>query len=1415
VLILEGEDKVMSLKSLKKKRKMASYVLASALVLSNLGFVAPASAATPTQGAQKNYAPLIEKFKQHLKLTDGKKKELKSKIKANFKATDKVRVIVEIDGQTPVEQATKQGKLYKDLPETTKASLASKISSQQKTVKDKIKAKGVKLTYKNHFSTAFNGFSGEMTYGDLSKLEEVEGVKHVYLAHEYKRPLEEPTMKNSKSYIQTSATWADAGLKGEGMVVSVIDTGVDPSHKDFVLTDATKEGLTKNEVDSLVKQKGLKGKFFTDKVPYGYNYFDQNDTILDKGPDTGMHGMHVAGTVAANGDEENGGVKGVAPESQLLAMKVFSNDPLFPSTWSDVYLAAIDDSIKLGADVINMSLGDDASFYNEESAEDVAITRATNNGIVCAIAAGNAGAISYGWGENPYSKNPDIGVVGSPGLNPDSIQVAASGNLAYEYETGLTVEGVDGFTGVGYGVDDWSKLTESGQSLELVSLNGAFGYPEDYEGIDVAGKVVLVQRGDLSFADKAWIAAEAGAVGIIVYDDKGSTFYKNQGGWDIPFMLISQAEGQTLEAAIADGHATLHINQLDRQVDPESGRMTEFSSWGTTPSLELKPEITAPGGKIISTLNDNQYGEMSGTSMASPHVAGGAALVQQYLHQDKRFESLSVSDRTHLAKTLLMNTAKVITDVNGQAFSPRLQGAGMMQTYNAVKTPVYVVNKSNGQAKVELKDFTTEDFTMTLTAKNISTTDVTYDVLTDVLADTIQQNAEGEDHNALIAGNLQGVKVDGPKTVTVEAGKSKDITIHVDISQAKVPAIDADGNKTTMDLKEDMFVEGFVRLLDSDRNTDGKKELSPDLTIPYVGFYGKWDRPSILDGFKDLGESRFFDLQRLFNYEDEDGNSVEEPVHDMLSDDWFLEPVPERGLYTFSPNGDWLHDDISTLPSLMRNAADLQFNILDENKKLLRRVKMEKDVRKSYFADGFGMPFSYSYDRAWDGTVKGKTVKDGLYYYQIKSVIDYAGAQYQTKEIPILVDTTEPQISPRYNEKTSSVVWDTVEQGSGVAAYGIFVNGEFVDEVTPDVNRYKLSNLPESAIVDVLAYDYAYNFGGGTVAIGDVKDAAPVIFVDDWTTVPYGAYNTMTVPVAGMVQEDLGLKSLTVNGQEVKTTYLGGAYVFQTTVSFPKDGFYDIIVKAVDKSDQTTSISRKVFIDTTAPEMNVDAPNLVPENVEEATLKFNLKDNYNYLSLFVDDNHEYEKAVVSPVDVMVPANDHIEVKVPLEVGENRITLKLRDLAGNETFREILINRANVTGWEQENGSWYYYNNSVKSTNWVKVRNTWYYLGSDGKMQTGWVKYQNKWYFLNKSGAMAVNQWVLYQNKWYYLGGDGTMQSGWISPNGKWYYLNGNGQMVTGWKQLGRKWYFFYTNGQLAVNTTINGYKLGSDGAWIK
>ncbi|MDN3018988.1 S8 family serine peptidase [Paenibacillus sp. BSR1-1] len=1392
----------MSKKNHNKKRKIATYALASALVLTNFGFVSQTNAATNKPG---DLEAKLKQFKQNQTRTSFKKAAAKTNARDNLKATDKVRVIVEVDGQTPVEYATQQGVLYKELSEDKKSSLVSKAESQQKSVKAKIAGKGVAIKYKQNYSTAFNGFSGEMTYGDIAKVESVSGVKAVYLSNEYKKPEMEPNLKTSHNFVQSRTTWKDAGFKGEGMVVAVIDTGVDPSHRDFKLTDSSKEGLTKSSVDKIVADKGLKGKFYTDKVPYGYNYYDQNNTILDLGPGASMHGMHVAGIVAANGDEANGGVKGVAPEAQVLAMKVFSNDPIYPSTWSDVYLAAIDDSIKLGADVLNMSLGDVAAFYQENGAEDLAIQRATANGIVCAMSAGNSNHIGDGW-DDPYAQNPDIGVVGAPSLNPDGISVAASGNEAYLYQTNVTVDGLAGFTALGKGIDDWSKLSaDNGGKLELVSLGAdKLGSPEDYEGLDVKGKVVLVPRGTLSFFDKTKNAAAAGAAGIIVYNKTNGVWFDNQGGWDVPFMLIPGAEGATLEQQIANGPVFINVATANKQESPEMGRMTSFTSWGTTPSLELKPEITAPGGNIYSTVNNNQYEVMSGTSMASPHVAGGSALVQQYLQGDARFKDLSVADRTHLAKVLLMNTAQVIKDLNGQPFSPRREGAGMMQTYSAVTTPAYVVNKANGAPKVELKDFQSKQFSMTFTVKNISKDkSVTYNVDTSVLTDTIQNFGKDiPEYNALIAGNLEGAKVEAPKTVTVPAGKSVDFTVNVNFTNAKIPGLDAEGNKTLFDLRPNIFVEGSVNLTGSDATI-------PNLTVPYVGFYGHWDEPQIVDGFKDLGEVRYYDLEYGFKkyYKIPDGS-------DVLMDDeeYFTKPVPEKNFYALSPDGDNYHDSMNILPSFLRNAAEVQFNILDKDFNQIKRVKSESDVIKTAFDGGNGNFFNYKADRVWDGKVKGEPVKDGLYYYEIKSVIDYAGAKWQSKKIPVYVDTTKPVVAATFDSEKQAVTWKTTENGSGVESYDIYVNGEPVDSVDGKATSFSFAGLetpvPDKAVVEVMAWDYAGNVGTDTAAKGDVD--LPLIIISDGSKdstgeyvpnspEPWGAYSTKEVPVKGFVSDDTGIKAIKVNGKDVEFSQgEDGKFYFDTTVKFDKDGLYDVTVEATDHSNKSFSIARKVFIDTTKPVINVNAPSRVDKNVDKVTLNVNLQDNFHYLSFYVNEDNEFEVPKVSPIDDIQPLNKNYSVTVPLMEGENKVTLKAKDLSGNETVKEVVINRQDAVvqknGWKMENGFWFYYVNNVKATGWVKDGGKWYFLKKDGQMATGWVFDGGVWYYLTKSG---------------------DMKTGWLLEEGKWYYLNANGSMATGWKLINGKWYYLNKNGVMAANTTVDGYKLGKDGAWIK
>jgi len=250
-----------------------------------------------------------------------------------IKDSDEVRVIVELDSEAVLEKATKKGIKLDEMSKFEVGKLQNQVLKEQRSLQSKMSSKGIKFEVINSFTNVANGFSMKTTLGQAKNLESMAGVKSVTIANEYERP--EPMMNNSGEIIKTEQTWA-SGYNGEGTVVAVIDTGVDSTHRDMVLTDQSKAELQSDEVQAISKEKKLPGTYRTSKVPYGYNYMDNNQEILDLGPDASMHGMHVAGTVGANGDTSKDGIKGVAPEAQILAMKVIGNDPSMASTFGDV-----------------------------------------------------------------------------------------------------------------------------------------------------------------------------------------------------------------------------------------------------------------------------------------------------------------------------------------------------------------------------------------------------------------------------------------------------------------------------------------------------------------------------------------------------------------------------------------------------------------------------------------------------------------------------------------------------------------------------------------------------------------------------------------------------------------------------------------------------------------------------------------------------------------------------------------------------------------------------------------------------------------------------------------------------------------------------------------------------------------------
>lgn len=156
------------------------------------------------------------------------------------------------------------------------------------------------------------------------------------------------------------------------------------------------------------------------------------------------------------------------------------------------------------------------------------------------------------------------------------------------------------------------------------------------------------------------------------------------------------------------------------------------------------------------------------------------------------------------------------------------------------------------------------------------------------------------------------------------------------------------------------------------------------------------------------------------------------------------------------------------------------------------------------------------------------------------------------------------------------------------------------------------------------------------------------------------------------------------------------------------------------------------------------------------------------------------------------AKEFVEEKIK-SVIKDRKRVELKEII--EAVQVINdVQDSSESGWKQNDGAWYYLNNSSSlARGWIQDNEHWYYLSDDGVLVTGWFKYNDVWYYLKDNGSMAT---------------------GWIQDSGKWYYLNEDGSMVTGWFQIGEKWYCLYSSGELAVSTTIDGYRVNENGECI-
>ena len=951
---------------MRNKSGMRALALVLAMVMV-LGYL-PAASAAPAQleaGGFKTIAEYLEEQKTTFDRVD---------------PDTEVEFLVEL-AEAPLADSLPAGMKLADFLDTRKGSVqANAIERQQETMAAAIEACAGDLSITHRYQVVMNGFAVSGKLIDKAALEAIPGVKRVTVGNTYNVPeLQEAEGELITSgELMNSDAANDEGFTGKGIFAAVLDTGLKVDHEAFVGEKVQGAVITAETIAALSGLTAQGDLYKNAKVAFVYDYADEDDDVTD----TEGHGTHVAGTIAANGES----FRGVAPDAQLAIMKVFSSE----GGASDVdIIAALEDCVILGVDTVNMSLGTPCGFTYAGEAVDSVYNAVRNAGINLMIAAGNdynAAFQNLHETDLALAGNPDYGIVGAPSTYTAGLSVASvNENLAFGsyFLLGETKISFDETP------DAALKISDLEGTYEYVRVTGV-GNANDFAKVDVAGKIALVERGEIAFTEKELNAYNAGAVAMIVYNntDVEETVYMQLNGL-IPAVFLSKAEGRQLrDAAVKE--ITVSNDFVGRMASPDAGTMSAFSSMGVAPDLSLKPEITAPGGNVWSTSASGGYEEMSGTSMAAPHMTGAAAVVRQYVNE--AYPDLSDFEKQELVDNLLMSTAEPVIAPNGAAYTPRKQGAGLANVSAAIHAEAYLT-VDGGRPKAQLGDSEEGVYAFTFTVHNLSDTAKTWNVALDPIA------AQTEEHygkayiselcRSMASGELNVTF--SADSVTVGPGETADVAVTIELTEVGKEALSVFPNG--------IYVEGFVRLSGDD---------APALGLPYLGFYGDWADAPIFDSTMYDDEPSFMVESAMAQMDyNGDGNYLGiNAITGNARAEWISYGSRNAGYFLITP-----------MQGLLRAPKEIWYSATaDADPEKQVYVMAYENTYKSFYYGSGG--FIYADFVTWADSwqpIDGNDelgywyLEDGPYTYRIDARID-GQEEYQTSTYPIYIDNEGPKV---------------------------------------------------------------------------------------------------------------------------------------------------------------------------------------------------------------------------------------------------------------------------------------------------------------------------------------------------------------------------------------------------------------------
>ena len=1166
---------------------------------------------------------------------------------------------------------------------------------------------GASAQVEHEYDNVMSGFALKAPVGALDAIRRAPGVRAAFLEREGRvsdvaTPDAEGGIESSQTGGQDPANLSahlmmhidQVAQKGEGKVIAVIDTGVDLTHPAFTGELAGTPPLTPQKVAAMTSQlgEGKTGVYVSQKFPFAYDYADgDNDASPAKTP-YGSHGTHVAGIAAGNADK----IVGTAPNTQVIVAKVTrsEDDALLDSA----LLASLDDMLVLHPDVINLSLGWTAGMDNEaDSVYATVYKKLQEAGITVNAASGNA--FSTGYGNNsgkglPYASDPDSSVMDEPATYSSVVAVASVENalmrnaftvnekdIGYQRARGLNGEKVAFFSDLPAGTYEYVDAGFASEE-DVAALKAK--YPDG-----LAGKIALVSRGNMTYQKKVENLYDLKPAGIVVYNNVsvGSLIAMNLTTQDMPAAFISQADGQAMldapehKLSIAEG-----------QVLPQSTvyEASEFSAWGVSQDLRLKPEIAAPGGEVFSSIPDGAYEQSSGTSMATPQMAGVSTIVLQRVQSDPLFASMSARQKADVVQNLIMGTARPLTDAaqtTGALYSPRKQGAGLVDALAATTSSVYptvVGAPEQSRPKADLGDGT-KGWHFDVTLHNLSGVPATYELSSQALSEIVdggfftQHSSDWRGRGVEIT--YSGAASASAEGATVTVPASGEATVGIDITPGSEFASYVADNAPN-----GTFLDGFVRFA-------SKTASQPDLAVPYLGFYGDWGKAPIFDALASDGGAH---------------TRASAIVNGKTGDSLGYNPLVKAAERTGKPNPQRY--------VISRSTASGAPTILEPRTGTLRSVH---SLTSTYTNEAGETVFSVTNHRNWkslyqtsseentwveayhESTVfdanaeKFSHMPDGTYTLRIAASNDGPSRAEQSISYKFRLDTTAPVISElSYRQKDEGfVVTFDVTDDSPLAAVDLhdpadglwFYRHVFTENegsVGPDGRYMYHVEIPLSVI------EQAWTDQGG---IGDVI-ANPYVLAWD-----YGLNPSEVFPIDLPTGNPGTSSSCTdaTGGRWMKDS-VGWWYQCANGRDYLQGGWF--------------TINGRDYLFGPAGYMSTGF-------VKRANVGW----------MYMDSEGSPVSGWVRDSVYGGPYWYYLDPATKV--------MKTGWLADGGSWYYLMGSGAMAIGWVNDGGSWYYLNASGKmATGWVKDRGTWYYLSPSGAMVTGTHVINGRTYVFDDSGA---------------------------------------------------------------------------------